>query len=445
MLEGIHSIFYNTGVGEEMAELIQLPIKKKWEERIQSIRFGKRKLLYIDEYGDSREHVFITLENDRNKKFKVTGYTQYFLKKMKNREIETKDNHAKIIVSFLNYVFFEKYDRYKLKRITDLQIGHGEEFLQDMADGKIGDKKKTKETVQRAERILTKFYRFIFEQCDKKMKYITDSDFVEITTVSNKKRSRKTEKSYESLFDIEYRHSVPTQRIKSISSFLFSEIMAVCDSHYPQLKLAICLQAFGGLRKGEVCNVTKDKLKFGMSGFDIGWFNVDLREKTPMRSDGKSTGGIKKYRIQPIHPVFLSIFQKVYDEHMKLIANTPNKFGAIFLNRYGEAMMAQDYEKMFARLLKKVHKRLSKRKDFKSLSEANILMSGSMNTHVLRHFFTQFISLLEDTRNPTEIAYWRGDSSLETAIIYLTQHPQVDDKIKEIQQRVFQDIWGDIA
>ncbi|NTZ19427.1 site-specific integrase [Paenibacillus sp. JMULE4] len=244
------------------------------------------------------------------------------------------------------------------------------------------------------------------------------------------------------LFQVDYSSitASPPERIKSISSFVFSELLTLCDIHYPQLKLALCLQAFAGLRRGEVCNVSQDKIQYSMYGLDIGWFSINLKEVTQLRTDGIITGGIKKRRIQPVHPVFLSMFQEIYNQHLKLIEHVKNPFGALFLNRYGEAMTSQDYENKFTRLVKLLIERLLNNGDFLSLSEANLLMSGRMNTHVLRHFFTQFISELEQTRSPVEIAYWRGDSSLETAIIYLSHHPLIDDKISFIQKKVYEDL-----
>ena len=103
-------------------------------------------------------------------------------------------------------------------------------------------------------------------------------------------------------------------------------------------------------------------------------------------------------------------------------------------------MLDSSYETFFKNIVDLVLEKLCKRGDFKSASEAKLLMSGRVGTHILRHFFTQFIAELETTRSPIEVAYWRGDGSLDSAIAYFAQHPVIDEKIKKIQEKVFDKI-----
>ncbi|MGG1215386.1 hypothetical protein ABHM93_03100 [Micromonospora provocatoris] len=401
-----------------MIKVIKHPIYEKYENRINKLRFKKRKFILVDENDLTREYVFIVLENTNTSRFKVSAFSSFFFEKgMLINKYKTKEEYAKIIVLFLNYVFFDMYSHWKLKNIEDLKIEQGDYFLSQYAYGKLGKSEKSRETVQLAEVRLKAFYKWLVSKCN--MKYISQSDF------------DKT------LFSFEYPSYVSPQRIKHISSKLFVEILKICDEYpnYRKLKLAFCLQAFAGLRGGEVCNVSLDKLQYSYTYHELCYFSVDLREKTRLRKDYKSVGGIKKPRIQAVHPIFLPYFKTVFDEHLKLIKDSENLFGAIFLNREQEAMMESSYNFHFKNIIDILIKRLIERGDSSSIGEAYNLMSGKINKHVFRHFYTQ--TIVETEITPNQLAYWRGDSSIDSSITYLTQNPEIDNKIKIIQQSIY--------
>lgn len=407
-----------------------------WGEKIKNLRFEWKRLTIIEDEGMERHFMFIVLANQNNKKIKVSGYSSYFFHELISNRIETLEYHAKIIVRFLNFVMLEQYENFQMKDITELEKEHGNLFLREYMQGRIGNKKKTKETVDKAARTLTRFYHHLFKQLD--MKFLTSNDFVLKTYV----KQNTVEYYVDNIFKYFETMYIPPQRIKHLPSEVFQEILDVCDDFYPHLKLAICLQAFGGLRRGEVCNVSRFNTNYSSFVNELGWFTIDLRFKVQLRMDGKHVGGIKKPRIQPIHPVFLNVFQTVWEDHMKLIKGIDNPLGAIFLNRNNEAMLDSSYEEFFKKIIKIVIERLSSRGDFKSTSQAKLLMSGRVGTHVLRHFFTQFLGRLDKDKlkSPVELAYWRGDSSLDSAIRYISSDPIIDERILEIQKSVFSEI-----
>lgn len=426
--------------GDCLGEMINLNRYDNWKENINKYKFNKRVLTLIDEYGKYRSYMFIVIENIQTKEIKITGYSKYFIINLRNKELSTLESHAKIIIIFLNYVFFEKYEQYRIKKLEQLSIDHGNDFLRDYSLGVIGEKNKTKSTVQRAEYILNQFYLYLDAECEDFNLY--NYGIIENNSENGYKyllNRRKKIYKQRSLFLVSYPNHTPSKRIKYISPFLFLEILKVCDIYYPELKLALCLQAFGGLRRGEVCNVTKDKIQFEKVIDEFAWFTIDLRSEQNIRADGKRVGGIKKKRVQPIHPAFLKVLSPIYKQHLELIRDCSNPYGALFLNKNGDAMTKGTYEQKFKRIIKMLLIRLKNNGDFNSLSEMNLLLSGKINTHVLRHFFTKFIFQIEKSRNPCEIAYWRGDSSLESALAYLVGSPVVDEKIQLIQEQVYGD------
>lgn len=433
-----------------MNKIIDIQRELDYQNRVNSIRFEKRKLVLVGEDGSVKELFFIVLNNSLNKRMKITGYSKFLIVELLNKRSTTVNNYCKYIVSFLNYVFFDNYNKYGIKDIRELKFEHGNDFIRDISKGKIGRKEKTKDSIIKVENKITRFYYFLSKEIND-LKYIKESDFENLKYID---RYNLKEKSIiKNKFLVAYNDTLPAKRIKSISNFLFSEIIKTCEIYYPELILAICFQAFGGLRKGEVCNISKDKIDFCQIGKEFGWFTIDLRKKTILREDLVNVGNIKKPRIQPIHPAFLKIFKEIYENHLKLISKSKNKYGALFLTKDDKAMTDLSYNQKFKRIIKLTLQRLSNNSVFEyncetyfglnllsnyyeSASEINKLSSGKTNTHIFRHFFTQFIASL-DKGSATEISYWRGDSSLESAIVYLAGSPVFNEKIKDIQSEVY--------
>lgn len=399
--------------------------------------FEKNKLVLQDKYGKQNIYYFIIFKSLSTHKMTVTSYSRYLLIDLINLKPNTVNYHAKIVVSFLNYVFLEKYKEYKLNDITNLKIQHGEEFLRDYASGKINGK-KTDSTIITTKNILSRFYYFLYREYKSKMKYISERDF-QTMKFSNRRYKRNNYSSYIgylNLFKVVLPGYVPPKRIKSISINLFRIILKYYKINHPNLVLAICFQAFGGLRAGEVCNITQSKLNWSKEGNDFKNFTVDLREKIKIRDDAVDVGSIKKPRIQAIHPLFLETFKVVYKRHMKMIKNTPNKYNALFLNSRGDAITYQSYSKIFKNAIKNIMQTLNEKDDYESMSELNILMSGRIGTHVFRHFFTQQLVASNLIRSSAELAYWRGDSNLNSSTVYLANSYYVDENIKDMQYKM---------
>ena len=125
--------------------------------------FEKDKLVLQDKHGKQNIYYFIIFKSLSTHKMTVTSYSRYLLIDLINLKPNTVNYHAKIVVSFLNYVFIVKYKEYKLNDITNLKIQHGEEFLRDYASGKINGK-KSDSTIITTKKILNRFYYFLYRE-----------------------------------------------------------------------------------------------------------------------------------------------------------------------------------------------------------------------------------------------------------------------------------------
>lgn len=392
--------------------------------RYHCSRFKIKKLTIFLEDGRIDENIFIVLMNENNKYMKISPVSKYFIINMRNTKISTREYHAKLITSFLNFVLIDNYARFKVSRIEDINIEHGNIFIMNLINGKIGAKTKKKESIKKVENILTKFYYFIIYNNKNKDAFFDPLD---------KKRIKET------VFTLKYRDYKSPIRVKNLSFKFLNELMYTCELFCPQLKLAIAFQAFAGLRCGEVCNITSDIVNIKYINNKYYSFCVDLREKKKIRDDNIDCGSIKKMRTQYVHPIFLSEFQCIYENHMKKYFKE-NKYGALFLNRGGKAMTKTSYSKKFIRMINLTIERIALNGNVSLLGESNNLISNRCSTHVLRHFFSKYLIKSGAVTTAAELASWRGDTSLESAIIYLADSQEINNRILKIQEDNYEEL-----
>ena len=361
-----------------------------------------------------------------------------------NRDKNTKVGYAKSIAMFLNYLFFDR-DTFQmlsrdkkinnLDRIENLTIEDGNSFLSNYKNGKVGGKYvKKQDSNDILARKLTKFYYYLFKNYHMKNLKQTDFNYEKRIT---KRFGKNTEITcLKCLFKIRNTQVPGRNRLEFISFYALSELIALAIQNYPMIALGIALQAFAGLRIGEVCNVTYFNSQCEYIGYDLKNWHVDLRIKPQLRSDGVDPGQIKSPGIAYVHPVFIPYFNLLLLEHKNYIEKTykrQNIFGAIFMNRDGKAMTKESYERYFNKLISMLPGKLLETQLVDVQIEAKRILTSNFTSHTLRYFFTQYISKLPDT-TVFDIAMFRRDRSLDSAMTYMRNNPYlIDNKIKEIQ------------
>lgn len=402
--------------------------------------------------GDSvYEAVIIALaDNDSGKILEVTEYSNLLLGEgLLNRDKNTRLAYAKFICLFLNYIFFDKQNiesdkkscKFEIKNgnfntIENLKIDDGKRFINAYKIGLVGaNYTKTKDTIQIAEHKLTNFYYFLFKNF--KMKHLSSKDFVFVEYEYTVNGKRKKGRRLKSLFHIVYPNNViGRQRLEYISFYALIEFISLAYENYPMIALAIALQAFAGLRKGEVMNSCFYNVSYTYMGTVLKNFSIDLRIKPQLRSDGVDVGEIKSPLIAHVHPAFIELFEIIFNEHENYLNNVikkKNKYGAMFMNRFAEAMIDDSYERYFNKLVSMLIKKLQSSGIPTAISEAKRMMSYNFSTHTLRYFFSNYIGMLPDT-NILELAMFRRDRNFGSVLTYIRNNPYlIDDMIKKIQ------------
>ncbi|MGO4275928.1 site-specific integrase, partial [Paenibacillus sp. TAF58] len=186
----------------------------------------------------------------------------------------------------------------------------------------------------------------------------------------------------------------------------------------PEIAFGICLQFYGGLRRGEVVNITRGNIieKFRTS------MNIEIRDNRHLlfqhlRDTSKENPKRLNYlQIQMANQTILDneLLWEVYEDHLKTLKingerNEIKDYSALFVDQDGKAMSGNVYERKFKKVKKYF---LQELKGVESREEDFVLLSESYwGTHIGRGNFTNF--LFDMGLTITQIAIARGDSSID--------------------------------
>ncbi|EMY4798077.1 site-specific integrase [Bacillus pacificus] len=420
--------------------------------QIQQFKFGvaSHKMVYKD--GVLKEFLFIVLKHrDSNTILEVTPYSKY-LRYNRNRSLDSRRastvlKKARYICMFLNYLLIDMYSFFKITDIKDIKIEHGTRFLQAYADGEVGsNERKKNETINLVMIEIAKFYEWIQKIHEKKATHIHGKKMLEKKEVKNKKSEEMV--VYKTPFSVVVTEPTSSTTFRDIPNKVFWILLKLSQAIYPQITLAIALQAFAGLRAGEVCNIRQDICPIdggGVStrlvGGKLETFRINLKNQYVMRSDGVYVGGIKRRRDQFVYSKFRPIFYHLYKKHIKWLEQQSIDKGyfPLFVNQKGMAMTVQDYREKFKTL---VHTHLvqvlSESDDYELRAYAELLDTNQLSTHALRHWFS--VQLVLSSESIHKIASWRGDKDLNTALIYLTNKSELLNLHNEVNSEIINDV-----
>lgn len=230
----------------------------------------------------------------------------------------------------------------------------------------------------------------------------------------------------------------PPKNRKKKNRFLLYGYLALilydAKKYDPMLVLAIALQAYAGLREGEVMNMTCGRFEVIRGSFGIiESIELDLTEDAPFWKEYKGKtkpASFKKnqQRVQKVYTDFLHEIQKLYEEHISMLESKgydTSKNAPLFLNGYGNPMTVQCYTERLNKLFNSQF--LPHLKE--SCIESNTYVDNAAfiekyekeypGAHMFRHWFTMYLldkAGLEDA----EVMRWRNDHSTTSMIPYIS-------------------------
>ena len=343
--------------------VIQVQFSKNEEStvrQLQQFKFSVASHRLVYEDGVLKEFLFIVLTHrGSNTVLEVTPYSKYLRynrdKNLDSRKASTILKRARYITMFLNYLLIDMYSYFKITDIKDIKIEHGTRFLQAYANGELGNKHRKKEqTITLVMIEVAKFYEWIQMIHKKKATHIYGKQMLEKTDVKNKQNERVV--VYKTPFPVQIIETNSPTVFRDIPNKVFWILLKLSQVIYPQITLAIALQAFAGLRAGEICNIRQavcptdgGGISTRLVGGKMQRFRINLKNQYVMRSDGVYVGGIKKRREQYVYSKFLPILDQLYNKHVEWLEQQEIDKGyfPLFVNQKGLAMTVQDYREKY--------------------------------------------------------------------------------------------------
>ncbi|OQB12863.1 MAG: Phage integrase family protein [Firmicutes bacterium ADurb.Bin193] len=349
----------------------------------------------------------------------------------------TSDVEAKLhyICMMLNYVLIQHYECFRVDHVFKISREALECFFRDYATEKLPNgKHRGEQSIEKCVYAVTTFFRKLRWKFGSYI-LLAEGDLYTEKAVYNKygKFQKKTLPAFQvkgiPKTDVTFRE-LPTKAFKILLNLAFR--------YAPDIAFAICLQAFAGLRAGEVLNVRQEGSPMGSGLIFTRIENrtikveIDLTREMPMRSDGVICGKIKKERRQCVYPPFLEAFIAAYEHHRHfLVKNTfEADYRPMFINSRGMAMTYDDYANRFTALVDN-HFRpvLLECDDPECRIYGQLLYENRLTAHSLRHWYsTQLVLHGEDI---AQIQYWRGDKNPESAFAYLQDK---GDLVRELER-----------
>lgn len=341
---------------------------------------------------------------------------------------------------FLNYIYTQiedddsgEYSKLEEKGIRALELKHGANFI--TYGTYLG---RNSETIDYWEKTLTRFYNFLKEQDS------IDQDPKIIKKINKNGKEILISPFGDSVLDIERPNKKNDNDMTTLKDFgegrleLAKLFINIAQTHAEDIALGVYFQFFGGLRVGEVVNLTESSLKpRGYRGTENKSFFVNIddnQDKLFPNLKNNQYNQVKRPRPQFI--IHSNLLQKLYDDHITKLEELKSKKklkveDALFVSyKTGVPISGPNYANKFKRVKKIFLNELRKERYYE---DVEFLESLPWGTHIGRAVFTNM--LIDQGLGIEELRDSRGDRSLLSAMAYLERRV-TRKKIKEMMEKV---------
>ncbi|MCX7615607.1 MAG: tyrosine-type recombinase/integrase [Clostridiales bacterium] len=416
-------------------KIIRIP--KHTEEWRESYHYGLYNHRLITKDGLAYIRSFIVIRNNFGIIVRFTNLHNYAcIYENKVFVPITSDAEARLhyICMMLNYVLIKHYDKFCIDHVFNVNREVLECFFRDYAlEKQPNGKYRGEQSIERCVYAVVAFFRKLRWKFGSHVVLKKEDLFTEATVYNKYGKSKKKKLPAFQVRGIT-KNSEP---FRELPTKAFRILLNLAFRYAPDIAFAICLQAFAGLRAGEVCNVRQEGAPMG-SGLiftriesRIVKIEIDLTRELMMRSDGVVCGKIKKERIQCVYPPFLEAFVSAYEQHKRYLStsNYEKEYCPMFINSCSMAMTYDDYARRFKSLVDNHFRAvLLECDDPECRIYGQLLYENSLTPHALRHWFSVQLTLKGE--DIAQIQYWRGDKSPESAFVYLQNK---GDLVRELE------------
>lgn len=393
---------------------------------------------------------FIVLKNDYGVIVKFTRLHLYAGVYSGRTVVPLTKNPTKrlyYISAMLNYILVYNYDKYRINHVFQITKEMLTDFFQTYAlEPKSDGNHKQKDTVENCINAVTRFMAMLAKKYKNQMHITLDELYVSTNYYDKYKKKRILQRP-------DFQISIVSEvrpKFKDLPTKAFELLIPLAFKYSPEIAFALCIQAFAGLRAGEVMNMRQETsisggtIQFTSIAGTVIKIEINLKKALVMRKDNKIVGSIKKPRMQCVYPAFIDAFCTAYKVHMQILknGNCDEDYKPLFPNRDGNAMTTDDYRKTFMNLVKNHFcPLLLESSDPELRIYGQLLCENSLTPHSLRHWFT--VQLVLRGEDIAGIQFWRGDRNPQSAFEYLQNKGdlvkeliEADDKLTKILLKV---------
>lgn len=394
--------------------------------------------------------------------------THYIYVNYANKGVNTQKSYAYVICDFLNYLLQqvelgdeEIFENLKSEGLCGVNFMHGAKFLDYLGndkvkvgkdgkalldkDGKVVENLNNYETVLRKQNELIYFYDFLYK------KGVTSKDMQVEFEVHEKKTSeafrRKGAKDRgrkvivnpfdDCGVDIEYpsNNGEKIPKLKDMKEADWELLLEVAEDVTPDIALGVAMQCMGGIRVGEVVNLTTLSYKVDKSKDKL-LLSIKDRQNELFTTRGIRTdkSQVKKEREeQPVFDFNKRLF-KMLDDHLEHRNGRSNvNTLALFVDGNGNAMTGEVYQRRFAVLKECFLQKLEERRPALAKEYREAFRWGS---HIGRHIYTNYLlkkGLCNDSLGTPDariLANLRGDDYIWSSQEYI-DNIAVQESIQE--------------
>lgn len=410
---------------------------------MSTLRYGVYQHRIACQDGTLLRKQLIVLRDDDNNIVGWTNYHKYARsgKRSLSRSIDAgQDKRCVFISQLLNYVFFAKYH---IKKLVDIDAEMVKDFLTDYGLCRLPEDDeethRAKSTVNICISTIIDFLDLmIADNPSCKMKV---SELYRTEKVFNRRSKKYVEKCVP-VFEVNYRPSNKTI-FRDMPEGAFRLIMDEIVQNHRNILMLVACGAFAGLRPSECCNVRRADSALGPGLYfecidgEVTNVTIDLRQELNLRSDMVSVGGIKKPRKQKVYHAFLTAFVDCYNTYMQYIAGRPYEadYGALTNTSFGKAYTYSAYRVEFRRAVEACIPSMLASDDPQTVNYGHHLQETHISPHILRHWYSAKLMLYGE--DISGLMYWRGDTSPESQLPYVTGKSELEKQYKLVNNEAF--------
>ncbi|ENY99822.1 hypothetical protein HMPREF1092_02958 [Clostridium thermobutyricum] len=397
------------------------------------LEFTKSKYIHKVEYVEFKKNIYgvkhrvkrviIVIENNKNKRSIVHPFSTFIVREYGEMAVKTQIDYAQRVATFLNFLL-------ESNRKIELQLLDVEDIIMFLKFKAVTTAKKT---INLYKRILINLYLFLIKRGFLKKVDVTDFELIE------KETNRGNIRYYDIPVVLDYKNEDLNHRTLHIMhNELVKIFLDIAFNEVNEIALGVIFQIFGGLRVGEVINLTYSAISPIGSDFKNGAIlDIRNRELRGSRANNQGKGYCKKKRKQRVFSPngILGFFYTTHKRKYKK-KNTM----AIFINKKGEAMSYESYIYYFKKLKSIFLEKLKESNDPRLKTYGLLLISRKWGTHIGRGIFTNMLMSINESGS--YISHMRGDSSIASKESYIEDIGSINKKIEDSMNNMFKKIKG---